>query len=101
MRSSKLVKVALVSVSILLLFALVKSCWYIYQYQLLDRWRFNIGHALQDKPSGKLDSYRPVIQAKKVDGNGLSSLTYNTDTGTLFTLGDDTPRSAPCSPTPS
>lgn len=91
MHFSKSVKAVLAVALLLLLFLVVKGGWYIYQYQLIDRWRFNISHALQDNPAGQLDKYEVFLQAKKVDGNGLSSLTFNTDTGTLFTIGDDTP----------
>ncbi|AIC22528.1 hypothetical protein EY04_27510 [Pseudomonas chlororaphis] len=91
MHFSKPVKAVLAVVLLLLLFVLVKGGWYIYQYELLGRWRFNVMHVMQDKPAGQLDRYEAVVQAKRIDGNGLSSLTFNTDTGTLFTIGDDTP----------
>ncbi|MFJ4344326.1 SdiA-regulated domain-containing protein [Pseudomonas sp. NPDC089401] len=84
------IKFALGVVALLIILVVARGGWFIYQYQLLDRWKFNISHE-NGGVEGNLEGYKPVVQARKVDGNGLSSLTYNTDTNTLFTIGDDTP----------
>lgn len=87
----RFLKILLGVLAVIFLFFIFKGGWFVYKYELLSRWQFNLSHWMNDKPAGQLDSYEPVIQAVKVDGNGLSSLTFDTETGTLFTLGDDTP----------
>lgn len=64
-----------------------------YKYHLFGRLWFNLRAIVHteewNRNSLGLSAYRAVIQAKPIPGAaGLSGLTYNPDTGTLFTVSD-------------
>lgn len=78
-----------ITISILLAIAV----WRIQQFHLIERGWFNFvgAPAAQSQHNRSLDGYTATIQGKPIVGaTGLSSLTYNTHTDTLFTIGDDT-----------
>ena len=81
---------------VMLIFASIVLIWmtfYISKFKLFERVTFNITQIfasdLSKKGSIRLDEFIVQIQEKPIPGvKGLSSLTYNPDTKTLYTVSD-------------